>query len=153
MTSLNCSDSRHLSLTTVRPIDIMHLLLLNIGKNMVDLFFSQGLIDPSAERQINDSLSRFGSVVPSITRRPRTLKYRRMFKAEEWKSFIIHSSLVVFDTVLGADVMKGWRAFQLSWNSASALISNHQTSSDWEYFKRTSTALLNSTFTRVIVIA
>lgn len=93
------------------PIDIMHLLLLNIPGNMVDLLYAEGILDSQAERTIDETLQTFGDGVISETRRPRKLKYRKMYKAAEWRFFILQCSLIVFHDTLPSDILDGWYLF------------------------------------------
>lgn len=93
------------------PIDIMHLLLLNIPGNMVDLFYVEGIITSTIEKMIDDALVTFGDGLISETRRPKKLKYRKMFKAADWRFFILQSSLIVFHELLPDDILDGWFVF------------------------------------------
>ena len=66
---------------------------------------------PEKERAIDAALLDFGSGVASETRRPRSLRQRGMFKAEEWKFFVLQSSLIVFHDVLPEAFLRGWNLF------------------------------------------
>lgn len=68
--------SRRPSLQEFRscPIDIMHLLLINIPSLLIDLFISQEHLSSSAQRRVDTFIESFGSGVPSESRRPRRLR-------------------------------------------------------------------------------
>lgn len=93
------------------PIDIMHLLLLNVSAGFIDMLFDRKLLHNVAESRINDVLHAFGSGVPADVRRPRSLRYRRLFKASEWKFFVLNSSLIAFHEELDREVLQGWFSF------------------------------------------
>ena len=93
------------------PLDYMHLLLINVSSDFVNLSFEREFISRTQERAINKALSAFGSGVSSQSRSPRPLNQRGLFKADEWRFFVLHSSLVVFDKELPHDVLDGWSLF------------------------------------------
>lgn len=85
----------------------MHLLLLNVCSGFVDLLFDRKLLDGTAESHINEVLLSFGSGVAANVRRPRSLRYRRLLKASEWKFFVLSSSLIAFHEELNREVLQG----------------------------------------------
>lgn len=93
------------------PLDYMHLLLINVSSDFVNLLFGREYITRCQEKVINKALSSFGTGVSSQSRNPRPLNQRGLFKADEWRFFVLQSSMVVFDGELPLHIMEGWYLF------------------------------------------
>ena len=122
------------------PLDYMHLLLINGSSDFVNLLFEREYISRTQERAINKALSAFGSGVSSQSRTPQPLNQRGLFKADEWRFFVLHSSLVVFDKELPQDVLDGSYLFVQIVEMCGRL---ELTASDVDYLSATAVKVYN----------
>ncbi len=102
----------HFNIITGFTPDYMHAVLLGICRQMTTLWFdssyhqSPWYIGRSIERLDKQLLA----IRPphEITRRPRSLKTRRYFKANEWRAFLLFYSTVILEGVLGRRFKRHW---------------------------------------------
>ena len=101
------------------PIDLMHLLFENIAPLMIDIWM--GDIDSAEEHNylsnrrkmklVDSTLVRSGAGIDSSIRRPRSRRVRKLWKADEWRTFVITTSLVALHNVLPEHIVDGWSLF------------------------------------------
>lgn len=62
-------------------------------------------------REVNAVLERSGSGIVHSVRRPRGLNQKGSWKADEWRTFTLTTSLIALHDVLPDDILKGWWMF------------------------------------------
>lgn len=102
------------------PLDIMHILYLNIPKYMWKLW--SGRLEPNyckddfvleAPEIIGKDMEASGRLIPvSFGRKPRNIaQLAGSFKAAEWKTFILHLSIPLLEERLPILYLKGWKDY------------------------------------------
>lgn len=101
------------------PIDLMHLLFENVAPQIVNIWL--GLVDTGGEhsylassdvvKKVNGVLRESGSGINDSIRRPRDLSQKGLWKADEWRTFVITTSLVAFHQLLPDAILNGWYYF------------------------------------------
>ncbi|XP_033096046.1 uncharacterized protein LOC117100452 [Anneissia japonica] len=92
--------------------DYMHAVLLGVYKQFVQLWMSSN--NHQSPWYIGKSLGvldrRLLSICPpsEITRRPRSLRMRKFYKANEWRSFLLYYSSVILEGVLPTQYKRHW---------------------------------------------
>lgn len=101
------------------PIDLMHLLFENVAPQLVGIWLGDVdterehsyLSSRSAAEKVDATLESAGSGLIDSFRRPRGLKHRRMWKADEWRTFVVTTSLVALHDALPKEILDGWQVF------------------------------------------
>ena len=101
------------------PIDLMHLLFENVAPLMLKIWMGEVdttgvhsyLRSPADVQLVDNVLQKSGSGLVDTYRRPRSLKVRGLWKADEWRTFVLITSLVALHTVLPNSVLSGWWSF------------------------------------------
>ena len=102
------------------PLDIMHILYINIPKYMWKLW--SGRLEPKyskddfvleAPATIGEDMEASGGLIPvSFGRKPRNIAHLAgSFKAAEWKTFILHLSIPLLEERLPVLYLKGWKDY------------------------------------------
>lgn len=101
------------------PIDIMHLLYLNVAKDMLSLWTS---VDPTLRdiaclfekerfQLVDNFMARAGTGIGFMVRRPRGISQRGQWKAIEWKFFVQSLSMAALHDVIPKETLDGWWLF------------------------------------------
>ena len=102
------------------PIDIMHILYMNIPKYMwklwsgsLDVRYSKDDFVLESPQVVGKDMERCGRHFPvCFGRRPRNIaELAGSLKAEEWKSFILHFSIPLLEERLPMVYLKGWKLY------------------------------------------
>lgn len=101
------------------PIDLMHLLFENVAPLQVRIW--EGSIDTKGEhanlgeprvlRRFDEILFASGTGIVDSIRAPRGLKQRGLWKADEWRTFVLITSLGALAPFLPDPVLHGWWKF------------------------------------------
>lgn len=102
------------------PIDLMHLVFYNIPRHWISVLLGEEGIterDYLSEKRVfqgvDDTLCKAGTGISSSSaiRRPRSLRLYKMWKAAEWKFFVLSTSLVALHDWIPENVLQGWSLF------------------------------------------
>lgn len=101
------------------PIDLMHLLFENVAPQIVgiwigDVYTTENyafLSSSAVRKKVDKVLETSGSGIVDSIRRPRSLMERGRWKADEWRTFILTTSLPALHQLLPDNILSGWWLF------------------------------------------
>lgn len=101
------------------PIDLMHLLFENVAPQMVAIWVGDIQTNENHDylsrlvvrRKVDKVLQMSGRGIVDSIRRPRGLTERGRWKADEWRTFVLTTSLPAFHQLLPEHVLSGWWYF------------------------------------------
>ena len=102
------------------PVDLMHLLFENVAPYVLQIWLGEletggehaYLSSATVQRKIDAILKDSGTGISDDLRRPRTIREKGSWKADEWRTFVLTTSLVALHQVLPDKVLDGWWTFQ-----------------------------------------
>ncbi|KYN00040.1 hypothetical protein ALC62_09202 [Cyphomyrmex costatus] len=113
------------------PLDYMHLVCLGVVKKLILLWLTGPLSVRLSNNMINnisEQLMQIRNSVPyDYTRRPRSLKHVRLWKATEFRQFLLYTGPVILMRILKRDVYINFLSLHVAMTIiASPILSKHE---------------------------
>lgn len=126
------------------PLDYMHLVCLGVVKKLILLWLTGPLSVRLSNNMINKISKRLiqirNSVPYEFTRRPRSLKHVRLWKATEFRQFLLYTGPIVLKNILKKDIYINFLSLHIAITIiASPVFSKHDSNINYaqsllEYF-------------------
>lgn len=122
-------------LVTGVPLDYMHLICLGVTRKFLRCWVKGGLphkLPASKILQINTRLINISSTCPNeFSRRPRSLREIDMWKATEFRSFLLYTGPVVLKNILPKNIYKHFMLLSIA---TTILISPLAQNTEWNRY-------------------